>query len=86
MTPTAAIDVTFRIQYYTTMGGGGSISNYSYFDILAGDSTTIPNPVTFRLRDIQDGSPGCGCPCESDTTLSPPEVVTSNPAYNIVIV
>ena len=72
------IDISIPYDYIATQGGNGSSNNI--ITLLSGHNAVSTN---MTIYDVLNGSPRCGCPCDTNYTLYDPIVYTSNPLYNI---
>ena len=76
----APINIVIDIPYDYQVTGGGIGSSVNTVTLLSGHNTLT---VNMRVYDVLDGSPGCGCPCDSTFTMYDPIISTVNPLYNI---
>lgn len=66
----------------TAMWSGGSSTNDNGVSIYSG---TNYSEETIRITDVMDGSPGCGCPCATDSNVNSINVLTYDPLYDIYL-
>lgn len=77
----APVDITIYLEYLQNFVGGSVSGSYTCV-IPAGEHS---NTILVRTTEVTDGSPGCGCPCQIDTTITDIVINTINPLYNFVI-
>lgn len=71
------IDITITM----TSTGSGGVGTFDTIITLLSGYNTVSIPIA--IVQITDGSPGCGCPCETDITVDNIVISTVNPLYNI---